>query len=183
MLTWRPTYDLITLGDKFFIGVLMFTQEELKRCFDYNPETGNFIWKIKPNKKLPIGTVAGTIVNGYRRIHYQGKLYGAHRLAWLYVHGAFPENLIDHINGDGLDNRIANLREANFFENAQNITKPQKNNSHGYLGITFDKRKKLWRARIGVNGTRRYIGKFKSPEEAYNAYLSAKRELHPFNMM
>jgi hypothetical protein len=161
----------------------MITQDELKRCFDYDPETGIFIWKIKPNKKLPIGTIAGATVNQYKRITYKGKSYGAHRLAWLYMYGTFPANLIDHINGNGLDNRIANLREATSFENAQNITKAQKNNPHGYLGVTFDKRKQRWRARIGVDGTRRRLGSFKTPEEAYNAYLSAKRELHPFNTM
>ena len=112
----------------------MVTQDELKRCLDYNSETGVFIWKIKPNKKMLSGVVAGASINGYRRITYKGKTYGAHRLAWLYVHGVFPANLMDHINGDGLDNRIANLREANSFENAQNITKPQKNNPTARVG-------------------------------------------------
>ena len=161
----------------------MITQEQLKTLLNYEPETGDFYWKRKPNKRLPSGTKAGANVNSYIRITIDGKGYGAHRLAWLYVHGKHPTDQIDHINGNPLDNRIVNLREATLFENAQNIKRPQKNNKHGYLGITFDKRKNLWRARIGVNGTRRYIGKFKSPEDAYKAYLSAKRDMHPFNTM
>lgn len=110
-------------------------------------------------------------------------MYGAHRLAWLYVHGEHPENQIDHINGDPSDNRISNLRKATQLENAQNRRRPQKNNEHGSLGITYDSRKKLWRARIGVNGKRKYIGKYKSQEEAAQAYIEAKRLLHLFNTL
>lgn len=159
----------------------MITQAELKSKLSYDPETGIFNWIGKPSKRLPAGAKAGSKVNGYIRIHMGGKLYGAHRLAWLYMTGEHPKHQIDHINGNGLDNRIANLREATSFENAQNIRKPQTNNSHGNLGITHDKLKNLWRARISVNGTRIYLGKFKTPEEATEAYMTAKRKLHSFN--
>lgn len=159
------------------------TQEQLKKILSYDPETGIFHWKIKPSKRFPAGMQAGSLVNGYIRIHTNGRQYGAHRLAWLYVHGVEPEHQIDHINGNPSDNRIANLRQATALENSQNIRKPQKNNTHGTLGITYDPNKKLWRARIGINGTRQYIGKFKSQEEAAQAYLQAKRSLHPFNTL
>lgn len=161
----------------------MITQAELKSRLDYNPDTGEFHWKIKPSKRFPAGMKAGSNVNGYIRIHMNSKLYGAHRLAWLYVHGEHPEHQIDHINGNPSDNRIANLRKATQFENAQNIRRPQKNNSHGNLGISYDPHKKLWRARIGINGKRKYIGRFKSQEDAAQAYINAKRELHLFNTL
>jgi hypothetical protein len=161
----------------------MITQDELKKILSYNPETGDFHWINKPNKKLPAGYKAGCSKSGYVRIHYKDHAFGAHRLAWLYVYGEHPKHLIDHINGDPLDNRIANLREATTFENAQNIKKPQKNNSHGTLGISYVPNKKLWRARIGVNGKRIYIGKYKSQEDAAQAYLEAKRKYHPFNTL
>ena len=161
----------------------MITQADLKKRLRYEPETGNFYWIGKPSKRLPAGAKAGTQINGYIRIHMGGKLYGAHRLAWLYTHGVHPTYQIDHINGNGLDNRIENLREATALENAQNKRKAQKNNSHGNLGITYDKAKKLWRARITLAGTRIYLGKFKTQEQASNAYLQAKAKLHPFSTL
>ena len=159
------------------------TQDELKRILSYNPETGLFYWKIKPSNRFKLGMQAGSLVNGYIRIHTNGRQYGAHRLAWLYIHGVEPEHQIDHINGNPSDNRIVNLRQATALENAQNIRKPQKNNTHGNLGVTYDPKKKLWRTRISVNGTRKYIGKFKTQEQAAQAYLEAKRAMHPFNTL
>jgi hypothetical protein len=159
------------------------TQDELKKILDYDPETGKFYWKNKPSKRFPAGMQAGSLVNGYVRIHTNNRQYGAHRLAWLYVYGHEPEHQIDHINGDSSDNRIVNLRQATALENMQNIRKPQKNNSHGTLGITYDTNKNLWRARITVNGKRQYIGKFKFKDDAAQAYIQAKRQLHPFNTL
>ena len=159
------------------------TQDQLKKILSYDSETGLFHWKIKPSKRFAAGMQAGTSVNGYIRIHTNGRQYGAHRLAWLYVYGVEPEHQIDHINGNPSDNRIVNLRQATALENMQNIRKPQKNNSHGNLGITYDPKKKLWRTRISINGIRKYIGKFKTQEQAAQAYLEAKRAMHPFNTL
>jgi hypothetical protein len=159
------------------------TQDQLKKILSYDPETGLFHWKIKPSKRFAKGMQAGSLGDGYIRIHTNGRQYGAHRLAWLYVHGVEPEHQIDHINGNPSDNRIVNLRQATQMENAQNIRKPQKNNSHGNLGVTYDPKKKLWRTRISINGTRKYIGKFKTQEQAAQAYLEAKRSMHPFNTL
>ena len=161
----------------------MLTYEDLVKVLNYNPETGEFHWRVKPSKRFPAGMKAGSTVNGYVRIHHKDHMYGAHRLAWLYMYGKHPENQIDHINGNPSDNRIANLREATHTENAQNIRRAQKNNSHGTLGITYDPKKQLWRARIGINGKRIYIGKYKSQEEAAKAYIEAKRTMHSFNMI
>ena len=157
------------------------TQDELKKILSYNPETGLFHWKIKPSNRFKLGMQAGSLGTGYVRIHTNGRTYGAHRLAWLYIYGEEPANNIDHINGNPLDNRIVNLRQATQMENTQNRRRPQKNNSHGILGVTYDPKKKLWRARIGVDGIRKYIGKFKTQEQAAQAYLEAKRAMHPFN--
>lgn len=159
------------------------TQDHLKKILDYNPETGLFHWKVKPSKRFPAGMQAGSLIHGYIRIHTNGRQYGAHRLAWLYVYGVEPEYQIDHINGNPSDNRIVNLRQATQLENMQNIRKPQKNNSHGTLGVTYDPKKQLWRTRITVNGKRKYIGKYKSQEDAAEAYIQAKRTYHPFNTL
>ena len=155
----------------------------LRELLDYNPETGVFIWKVKPNKKDPIGMVAGCPTRGYVRIKVLGSSNGAHRLAWLYVHGNWPKDLIDHINGNGLDNRICNLREATNKQNSHNVKGPQINGTSGYLGVWFDKDSNKWAARIQVDGKKKRLGKYKTPELAYEAYIAAKRELHPFTML
>ena len=153
----------------------------LREVLDYNPETGIFIWKIKPCRNLKAGIKAGGASNGYAYIKISRRRYAAHRLAWAYVYNEWPALPIDHINGDSLDNRITNLRLATAAQNAQNVYQAQKNNSHGKLGLSYDKKKRLWRARIGLNGKRIFLGKFKSQDAAYEAYLVAKRELHPFS--
>jgi hypothetical protein len=159
----------------------MITQEYLKSRLNYNSETGEFNWIGKPNKRLPSGYKAGTLTRGYVMIHMNGKVYSAHRLAWLYVYGKLPSNSIDHINGIKDDNRITNLRDLTTAENAQNIFKAQKNSSHGLLGISLDKKQNLWRARITLNKRRIYIGKFKSKEDAHKAYIETKRTLHTYS--
>jgi hypothetical protein len=151
----------------------------LRELLQYDPETGKFIWSVNMGTRIKAGTPAGHICD-YKYITIYRKRYSAHRLAWLYIYGEFPIGCIDHINGDTLDNRIANLRLATTAENSQNRYKAQKNNSHGSLGISYDKDKQLWRARIGLDGKRIYIGKFKTKEAAYEAYITAKRELHPY---
>lgn len=87
------------------------TQAELKRKLHYDPDTGIFTWKVF-SPGITIGKVAGAISSGYIRIKVHPSLQYAHRLAWLYVYGYFPEHGTDHINGIKTDNRIANLREA-----------------------------------------------------------------------
>lgn len=102
----------------------------------------------------------------------------AHRLAWLYTFGLFPEGDIDHLNGVRTDNRIVNLRDATRAINAQN-----RRLRNGRLGIDFVKRTKKWRARIGVEGRSEGLGSFESKAAAQAAYLRAKRALHRGNTL
>jgi hypothetical protein len=98
----------------------MLTAERLRELLDYDPETGRFIWrKDHPTAKhIKAGSVAGTKNGrGYWVIGVAGAKYVAHRLAWLYVTGEWPAHLVDHENGDRLDNRFANLREATDSQN------------------------------------------------------------------
>ena len=117
---------------------------------------------------------------GYIKINIYGKEYLAHRLAWLYVYGKLPESFLDHINEIRDDNRITNLRLATLQENYHNISKPQKNNKSGILGVCRANCGKKWRADICFNGKIKYLGVFNTAEQAYDAYLKAKRELHTF---
>ena len=127
------------------------------------------------------GVSAGAVRprDGYIQIAIRRKMYQAHRLAWLYVHGEWPRHQIDHINGNPADNRICNLRDVTQFENMQNLHGPLSRNKSGLLGVSRFLDYDLWRSRIMVNGkqTNKY---FKTKELAHEAYLKAKAELHPF---
>lgn len=153
------------------------SQEYLKQKIHYDPETGKFTW-ICRTRGVKIFSEAGNITKfGYRVIMIDGKNHFAHRLAWLYVYGSWPENFIDHINRGKDDNRICNLRDVNKSENAQNIYRPQSHNKTGYRGVCKHG-KNGWRACIGVMGKQINIGTYRSPELAYEAYVEAKKKYH-----
>lgn len=160
----------------------MITQDELKQILHYDIETGIFIWKKKIGAKTAVGSVAGTISRGYRKIMLNYKLYSAHRLAWLYIYGEFPKDLIDHINGIKSDNRMCNLRQATQSQNLQNQKKSHKNSLTGEIGVHIHHyaKKKKFVAHIRVNGKQKTLGYFLTKKEASDAYLKAKRELHLF---
>lgn len=154
--------------------------EFILRYLKYNPVSGEFIWLINRGNKAVSGSVAGTITNtGYRRIKILGKLFLAHRIAWFISYGFWPKDQIDHINGVRNDNRIENLREADASLNLQNRKYGTGKHSCGLLGITWHKRDKKWQASIRKNKKVFYIGYFDTKEEAYLAYVNAKRRMHP----
>ena len=153
----------------------MLTQEKLKSIVSYSKETGEFI-KFNLNNKSHFGWMDE---KGYPRCKIEGKAYRLHRLAWLYEYGVLPEKFIDHIDGNPKNNRISNLRECNNSENLQNQVLARKDNCTGFLGVR--KVGGIYAARIGkVGHARKHLGCFDTPEEAHQAYLIAKRELHEF---
>jgi len=136
------------------------TQEYLKELLDYDPATGIFTWKVRTTNSVQVGDVAGTINSlGYRVIRLHGKLYKAHRLAWLFMTGEFPSDQIDHINHVKDDNRFSNLREVTNTENHRNATM-QKNNSSGVTGVSWHKATSKWIVQIHVNGKHIHGGLF-----------------------
>jgi len=142
----------------------------------YNPDTGEFT-RIKPSGRSRIGSRVGVVNGRYLQIGFGGYRDRAHRLAWLYVHGVIPKE-IDHINGNGLDNRICNLREVTHQQNIHNLVRPPKHNSSGFMGVSFFKGTNRFSSYIQVDGKKRHLGYYDTAQEAHQVYLSAKRRYH-----
>ena len=160
------------------------TAERLRELLDYDPETGIFTYKTKRGIQLP-GSIAGSkMVRGNWSIGLECRRHSAHRLAWLYMTGKWPTLEIDHIDNNPLNNSWANLREVTSGQNSQNLRAPRKDNRSGYLGVYRHGKNKrgddVWRSRIQVEGKVVHLGLFPSPELAHEAYVAAKRTLHPY---
>ena len=105
----------------------------------YSPETGEFVWLQITTSRVKIGDIAGAVNSGgYVSIGLYGRRYYAHRLAWLYVTGYWPETIIDHRDRQRNNNRFANLRLATDTENAHNAS-IKKNNTSGVPGVSWCK--------------------------------------------
>jgi len=100
---------------------------------------------------------------GYNSVFIMGEQYRVHRLIWLLVYGHFPK-IIDHINGDKLDNRLENLKEVTQQENLMNQRRSSKNTS-GVTGVYFNKKRGLWCAQMKFNGETYHLGSSKNKEE------------------
>ncbi len=150
--------------------------EYLRMRLSFDPDTGIFRWKTPFGTKVKPGDKMGH-VQGYGRIKIDldGKQYMAHRLAWFYVYGKWPQSDIDHINGDPSDNRICNLREATDSQNLANSKKPITNKS-GKKGVSWHGGAGKWQAHIRVRGENRYLGLFGTVAEAHSAYAAAAIE-------
>ncbi len=156
------------------------TAARVREVLAYNAVAGSFTWVVATAHGRINNRIAGyKRSNGYVRIKLDGKLYYAHRLAWLWTYGHWPLAEIDHINGDPSDNRIANLREATRAENCQNITTP-KHGTSGLIGAHFDSQRSRWFSQISVGGKNNHLGYFNTAQEAHEAYKAAKRKLHAF---
>lgn len=155
----------------------MISQDRLKELLHYDPETGEFTWAM-PGKNRVVGRVAGTLSRGYIRIRVDIQRYSAHRLAFLWMEGRWPEDEVDHIDGEKTNNRWANLRDASRAENMQNERKARTSSSTGILGVSLFRGK--FAASIKTDGKKKHLGFFDTPEEASAVYRSAKKEQHKF---
>jgi hypothetical protein len=153
------------------------TADELRRLLSYDPETGVFRWKVSRSNRVKVGAVAGTICSGGYCSVWIGRFYKSHRLAWLYVHGRWPDEMLDHVNGDPTDNRISNLREASRAENGMNRGR-NRNNASGQKGVHWYAKLNKWCVSIKLEGKTRHLGYYSSLEDAANAYSEAARSRH-----
>ncbi|MEY5100664.1 MAG: hypothetical protein RJA36_3383 [Pseudomonadota bacterium] len=156
------------------------TAERLREVLSYDPATGAFTWRVTNSRRRVAGSPAGGAHKADGRVYIgiDGGLFKAHRLAWIYVHGALPPHGIDHIDGNPQNNRIANLRAATQAENMQNLRAAHRDSATGLLGVQGKRGR--WIARLLVRGARFERGPFNTPQEAHEAYLALKAIHHPF---
>lgn len=156
----------------------MLTQERLQEVYEYNPDTGLFTHKRHGRRgRAPKNAVAGYIMKtGYVGMCIDRRKYLAHRLAWLYVYGAFPDGEIDHVNLNRADNRLVNIRVCNRAQNEHN-TLAHKDNMCGVKGVTYRKARNKYVAQICIEGKNTYIGIYDTLDDAANAYAESARKL------
>lgn len=153
------------------------TAEFLRQILIYDPETGLFIWRHRSDASAkwnsrwagkPAGSLNG---NGYLVIKIQNRAYGAHRLAWLYAKGEWPD-FVDHADMIRSNNILSNLRSCDMSQNKANMRK-RADNTTGLKGVSFMKDRKKWRAQLGSVGGPAYLGEFDCPAAAHFAYIIA----------
>ncbi len=148
------------------------TAEKLRELLNYDPDTGIFTWKVSTSNRVKVGDAAGSLDGGgYQQISVQSRLYKAHRLAWLHMHGTWPKLDIDHINRNRSDNRITNLRDVSHKQNHQN----RSDNASGHPGVSWHKLTSRWQVKIMHNYKQIHLGCFSILEEAIAARKAAEK--------
>ena len=163
------------------------THAALISALTYDATTGDFRWNVRPSPRsnVAVGDLAGCVDrrNGYVVIRLHGRLYMAHRLAWLYRTGKWPTHPIDHRDGRKGNNAFGNLRDVTNAVNQQNLRSAKRNNSAGLLGVVLSEGRKPRAYITTPDGRRRAIGSFSTPAEAHAAYIAAKRQHHEGNTL
>jgi len=176
------------MATDYSIADLQVVQDSLT----YNPETGNLTWLKRPRhhfKSLnswaswnalhagePAGCPTARRYTHYLSICLNNKRYLGHRVAWALHYGAWPTGIIDHINRDGLDNRLLNLRVVSHGVNNRNSRRPA-NNTSGKRGVSYDAKNDKWVAYIDIDGKRKHLGRFINKNIAIQARISAESKL------
>ena len=151
----------------------MLNQQMVNECFEY--VDGNLLWKVDRRKVKP-GMIAGRVNStGYREVRFNGKLHGVHRIIFLMHYGWLPR-IVDHVDGNPLNNNIENLRAATASQNMWNSKKP-KTNTSGIKGISWIGRIKRWQVECYVDKHKHRIGFFEHFEDAKKA-IQDFRNLH-----
>lgn len=159
------------------------TVERARELLSYDPETGLLTWRCRRGR-IHQGDAAGFLTPyGYVDISVDERKHKAHRIAWLLTHGVWPTLDIDHINGNRADNRLVNLREVTRSTNQQNQRASHADSRLGVIGAYWIESKKKYRSTIYVSGKQTHLGYFLSPEQARDAYVTAKRKLHEGNTL
>lgn len=145
----------------------------------YDPSTG-YLYRRWKDGRVGKKEIGGLTTSGHRHVMVDGISMYAHRLVWLYAYGCIPDLDIDHINGNGDDNRLENLRLCTHAQNMQNRI-ANRNSSSRYIGVSIHRTTGKWVSQIMVHGIGRYLGLHETEELAHKAYLEEKKRLHKFN--
>ena len=153
------------------------THDRAQEMLNYDPSTGVFTWRKKPNRNIVVGSIVGSYdKDGYLETRLDREPLKIHRLAWFYVHGVWPDGDIDHKNGIRADNRIDNLRDVTASENQCNRHTGRPNKS-GFRGVVYHSKTGRWTSRLMVKGKSYSFGYHDSPQEASVLYEAAAKEL------
>ena len=152
-------------------------QERMKSDFKYIKETGELVWMVNRGRARYGKKVGSVTPDNYIAVGFLGKIYRVHHIVWFFHYGEWPDCSLDHINGDGTDNRIENLRLCNDSQNQRNVGKKKSARHSAHKGVDFHQGR--WRARIRPgDGTRIELGHFATEEEAAEAYREAALKYH-----
>lgn len=151
----------------------MVTQKLLKEMFGYRDD-GNLYWICNMSGSARFGDIAGYFdkTKGYITVSVKSKNYRLHRMIFLWHEGYLPE-FIDHDDGNPLNNRIGNLQPITRSQNAMK-SKNFKNNTSGFRGVYWDKRKRRWEVMLNANGIRHKLGRFKDKNDAIKARIAGE---------
>ena len=154
------------------------TYEQVRKLFRYDSNSGELFWEKRTSSMCKMNKPAGNIgSHGYRTIMVKYINYLSHRLVWLYHYGYFPENEIDHIDQNKLNNHINNLREVSSTCNSRNCGN-RKDNISGVKGVVPYKSRSKWRAHITVSGKMITLGYFVKFVDAVMARYEKEKELN-----
>lgn len=155
------------------------TPDRLRELLAYDPDTGALTWRVTRGSRAQAGAPAGCVSRSkgatYRCVRVDGVLLWAHRVVFAIVCGAYPTE-VDHKDGDGLNNRWANLRDSDRAVNTQNVRRAKRQNLSGMLGVSSDRGR--FAAKIWVDGRNRYLGAFDTAKAAHERYVQEKRAVH-----
>ena len=161
------------------------SQQELQEGFDYRD--GDFYRKKANSNNVKVGSKAGHVHTDkktgiqYIKVRFNHKKYPIHRLIWAW-HGYSlePNQQIDHIDGNSLNNHIENLRVATHKQNQENRKGANKNSKTGVKGVRehWYKSTKKWRAEIQYNGKSKHLGLYETKKDAIAARIAAEKEYY-----
>jgi hypothetical protein len=150
---------------------------QIARLLSYDPLTGELTWKTDVGNRGLAGRVAGYFDGRYRRVQIEGNAYLAHRLAWCLRVGDWPEEFIDHADGDKTNNKWLNLRSASAGDNQAN-RRNLRSNTSGVKGVSWHKGHEKWYARVAHKGKSYFLGLFTNLVDAAAAVSSKRENLH-----
>ncbi len=158
----------------------MITQARLKQLLKYEPESGRLIWVVSKSWRTPVGSYSGSVtgrsgIKRYRHTSVDGDRYKDHRLIWLYFYGEWPCSDIDHIDGDGLNNKIGNLRIVSKTENQRN-RRLCSNSRSGFNGVSWHSSTKNWQVNIRSNGKQITLGRYQTLIDAVAARIRGNKK-------